>query len=227
MGQLLLKALDWSEVWALIIPLSVLLFKRQQYPSSLKPVIVYLWLGFLINLVIDVIMGINVYFRKDLFSNNPFYNIHSVIRFACFSIYFIRLQPNSFPKTKRALTIFSLLFLVINFLFFEKFFNYDSFSGNLLATEAYLLLVYCMLYYLTELKNDKDNLFDSPHFWIVTGLCIYVVVNFFVFLFYLPMLYVDQDLAINIWNVHNIAFIIFCVFITKAIYGTFRYKPAI
>lgn len=227
MSELLLTALDWSEVWALIIPLSVLLFKRQQYPSSLKPVIVYLWLGFLINLVIDVIMGINVYFKKDLFSNNFFYNIHSVVRFACFSIYFIKLQPNSFPKVKKVLTVISLIFLFVNFLFFENFFNYDSFSGNLLATEAYLLLVYCMLYYLTELKNDTDDLFNNPHFWIVTGLCIYVVVNFFVFLFYLPMLYVDLELAVNIWNVHNVAFIIFCLFITKAIYGTFRYKHTI
>jgi len=122
------------------------------------------------------------------------------------------------------LTVFSLIFMIVNFLFFEKFFNYDSFSGNLLATEAYLLLVYCMLYYLTELKSGRDDLFNTPHFWVVTGLSIYVVTNFFVFLFYLPMINIDEDLAVNIWNVHNIAFIIFCLFITKAIYGSFRYK---
>ena len=227
MNQLLVSALDWSEVWALMIPLSILLFRRQQYHPSLKPVIIYLWLGFLINLVIDVIMGINIYFKQDLFSNNPFYNIHSVVRFTCFSIYFIRLQPGSFAKIKKALAIFSFLFMAVNFLFFEKFFNHDAFSGNLLAMEAYLLLVYCMLYYLTELKNDSDDLFNTPHFWVVTGLCLYVVINFFVFLFYLPMLDVDWRIAVNFWNVHNIAFIIFCVFITKAIYDTFRHKYTI
>lgn len=227
MGEILSKLWDWSEVWALIIPLSVLLFRKQQYHPSLRPVIVYLWLGFLINLAIDGIMAINIYFKKDLFSNNAFYNIHSVVRFACFSFYFIRLQPHAFIKTKRILTVFSLLFIIFNFVIFENFFNYNSFSGNLLALEAYLLLIYCMLYYLTELKSDKDDLFRTPHFWVVTGLSIYVVVNFFVFLFYLPMLDVDQELAINIWNVHNIAFTIFCLFITKAIYGTFRYKHTI
>ena len=56
-------ALDWSEVWALMIPLSVLLFRRQQ-PSSLRPVIIYLWLGFLINVAIDIIMAINVYLDR-------------------------------------------------------------------------------------------------------------------------------------------------------------------
>ena len=65
---------------------------------------------------------------------------------------------------------------------------------------------------------------DTPHFWIVTGLCVYVVVNFFVFLFYLPLLDVDFRLSVNMWNVHNIAFIIFCVFIAKGFYGTTRYR---
>lgn len=215
--------LDWSEVWALMIPLSVLLFRRQQH-AALKPIIIYVWIGFLINVVIDVIMIINMYFTTDYISNNFLYNIHSVVRFACFSFYFIRLQPNSFTKTKSVLAIVSALFLVINFGFFENFFNYRSLSGNFLALEAYLLLIYCMLYYLTELKSDDDTIFDTPHFWIVTGLCVYVVVNFFVFLFYLPLLDVDFRLSVNMWNVHNIAFIIFCVFIAKGFYGTTRYR---
>lgn len=207
----------------MIIPLSVFLFRRQQHPS-LRPIIVYIWIGFLINVVIDVIMVIREYFPNDYLSNNPFYNIHSVVRFACFSFYFIKLQPKSFVRLKKILAIASAFFMVINFGFLENFFNYDSFSGDLLAMEAFLLLVYCMLYYLAELKNDDDTLFNTPHFWIVTGLCIYVVVNFFVFLFYLPIIYLDRDLAVNIWNVHNIAFIIFCLFVAKAFYGSTRYK---
>lgn len=90
--------------------------------------------------------------------------------------------------------------------------------------EAYLLLIYCMIYYLEALKDDQKNLFLETDFWVVTGLSIYVVVNFFVFLFYQPMIDVDVKLAINIWNVHNIAFIIFCLLITKAIYASSRYQ---
>jgi hypothetical protein len=226
MEGILRTIIDWSEVWAMAIPLIVLQFRKQQHPS-LKPIIVYIWLGFLVNVVIDVIMIINIYFDNDYLSNNPFYNIHSVIRFACFSFYFIKLQPRSFISFKKMLAIASALFLILNFSFYEKFFNYNSFSGNLLALEAYLLLVYCMLYYLTELKNDSDDLFNTPHFWIVTGLCVYVVINFFVFLFYLPMLNEGEKLAIDMWDVHNIAFIIFCLFITKGLYGSHRYKYSV
>jgi len=218
-------ALDWSEIWAMVIPLSLLLLRRQQ-PASLRPVVIYVWLGFLINVGIDMIMAINLSWDRVVVSNNPLYNAHSVIRFACFSCYFIHLQKNSFTRLKRSLAFFGFAFLGANFLFFENFFNRDSFSGNLLTVEAYLLLIYCMLYYLAELKDDGD-LFDTPHFWVVTGLAIYLVTNFFVFLFYTPMLNVDVKLAVSIWNVHNIAFIIFCLFLTRAFYGTTRYQYSI
>jgi hypothetical protein len=226
MGEYLLKALDWSEVWALLIPLAVLLFRRQQ-PATLNPIIVYLCIGFTINLAIDIIMILNIYRQSTDLSNNALYNLHSVVRFICFSIYFIRLPQPAFMKFKKALGLASGLFLVINFSFFENFFNHNSLSGNLLATEAYLLLVYCMLYYLAELRDDNRNLFKGPDFWVVTGLSIYVVINFFVFLFYLPMIDVDVYLAVDIWNVHNIAYIIFCLFITKAFYGSANYKYSI
>lgn len=173
-----------------------------------------------------MIMAINMSSDRVVVSNNPLYNAHSVVRFACFSFYFMHLQKKSFIGLKRWLAFLGLAFLVVNFIFFESFFNRDSFSGNLLTVEAYLLLIYCMLYYLAELKDD-DDLFDGPHFWVITGLAIYLVTNFFVFLFYTPMLRVDVKLATHIWNVHNIAFIIFCLFITKAFYGTDRYQYSI
>lgn len=225
MVDFLIDILDWSEVWALIIPLAVLLFRRQQ-PATLKPIIVYLWIAFILNVAIDIIVVINLDPKSGL-SNNPLYNMHSIARFICFSLYFINLPQSSFTKFKKVLAVSAAMFMVINFGLFENLFNYDSFSGNLLATEAYILLVYCMLYYLSELKDDNKNLFNGPDFWIVTGLSIYVVINFFVFLFYLPMIYVDRELAENIWNVHNIAFIIFCLFITKGLYGSHRYKYSV
>jgi hypothetical protein len=223
MMKLLSSAVDWSEVWALLIPLIILLLRRRQ-PAYVKPVIVYLWLALLINLVIDVIMFINIATPGSSLSNNPYYNLHSLARFACFSIYFIQLPQPSFVKLKKYIAIFSIVFTICNFFFFDDFFNRDHFSSNLFVTEAYLLLIYCMQYYLAELKRDDDDVFKGPDFWIVTGLGIYVTVNFFVFLFYLPMLNIDLPLATNIWSVHNIAFIILCIFIAKALYGPFRNK---
>lgn len=226
MGRFLLSVLDWSEIWVLFIPLLVLLFRRKQ-PVTLKPVIIFLWLALLLNFIIDVIMGFKSYFPSWLQSNNPLYNILAVIRLICFSVFFIQLPHASFASIKKLLFVLAIVLLLINFSGFENFLNPDHLSGNLLAAEAYLLLVYCMLYYLSVLRDDNEDISDSPHFWIVTGLSIYVVINFFVFLFYVPMIYANPKLADNMWNVHNVSFIIFCIFITKAFYGPFRNKHTV
>lgn len=216
--------MDWSEVWALFIPLIILMLNHKQ-PAFLKPVIIYLWLALLINLAIDLIAAFRIplHFPKWLQSNTPLYNIHSIVRFTCFSYFFSTLKQPFFNIPKRIIPILSGLFLLINFTFFENFLDTNKISGNLLSAEAYLLLVYCMLYYLAQLRSE-DDLVLGPGFWVTTGLCIYVVINFFVFLFYNPMLTENVSLAINIWNVHNIAFIIFCLFISKSFYAPTQYQ---
>jgi hypothetical protein len=125
------------------------------------------------------------------------------------------------------LPLIALLVFVVNFSFAENFWSPDRLGGNLLTEEAYLLLIYCMVYYLGKLRDEADDVASGPDFWVVTGLSIYVVVNFFVFLFYLPMLDSDVSLAMNIWNVHNIAYIILCIFITKAFYEPARYQHTV
>lgn len=221
MGKIVTLILDWSEVWALLIPLFFLMFGNKQ-PSLLSPVIVYLWLALVLNLFGDVITDFKkpYHFPAWLQSNNPIYNIHSVVRFTCFSYFFISLPQLQFKTLKKVIAIVFLLYSIIDFAFFENFFYPDHLSGNLLSAEAYLLLIYCMLYYLGVLNDEDDIAFKGPVFWIVTGLSIYVVINFFVFLFYVPMITQNRVLATGIWNVHNVAYIILCLFIARALYAT-------
>ena len=226
MNSFLASVLDWSEVWAPAIPLVALAFHRRQ-PVYLKPVILYLWLAWFLNILIDFIWILKKYLPSWLQSNNPFYNIQSLARFFCFSLFFIRLPQTAFPGFRKILAVLYVLFLLLDFGFFEHFLNPDHLSGNLLTAEAYLLLAYCMQYYLAELREDKEVIATGPYFWVVTGLSIYVVVNFFVFLFYIPLDSLDGQLADNMWNFHNIAFILFCLFIAKAFYVPVGYKPAL
>ena len=221
MGSFLKLLLNWSEVWATLIPLSILLIRPRQ-PRFLKPIIVYLVIAFFINLTFDIISEYYEYLPGWMESNTPLYNAHSIIRFICFCYFFIMLKQSSFMLLKKILPVFSLLIIIINFSFVENFGNPDHLSGNLLATESYLLLIFCMQYYLAKLRDEADDITSGADFWLVTGLSIYVVINFFVFLFYVPMLRHDIDLALNIWDVHNIAYILFCIFITKAFYAPAR-----
>jgi hypothetical protein len=214
---------DWSEVWALLIPIIYFLFHRNQ-PRYLKPVIIYLFAALFLNIIADIIADYKHYFPSWLQSNNPLYNVHSVVRFVCFSYFFIALNQSAFRRLKYILPNLSLVIIIINFIFVEDFTNPDHLSGNLLSAEAYLLLIYCMLYYLAKLRDEAAEISSGPDFWIATGLSIYVVINFFVFLFYVPMINYNANLANNIWDVHNIAYIILCIFITKAFYESARHQ---
>ncbi|MEO8109044.1 MAG: hypothetical protein ABI594_03380 [Ginsengibacter sp.] len=218
MSDTLRLIFDWAEVWALLIPLFQLSIKPKQ-PAYLQPVIIYLFAALLLNLSVDILVEYNHYhIGPESISNNPLYNIHALVRFSCFSYFFIRLRQTFYKKIKNIIPFVFILFLIIDFGFFEDFFFPAHLSGNLFSAEAFLLLVYCMLFYLSKLKDEAGALSGDKDFWVVTGLSIYVVTSFFVFLFYVPMIKENPHLANNMWDVNNAAYIILCIFITKAFY---------
>jgi hypothetical protein len=216
--NILQEILDWSEVWALLIPLAVLLLKPKQ-PRYLTPVIIYLVLALVIDLFIDLAWKYKRFMPEWMYPNNYFYNIHSIIRFICFSLFFSLLHLSFIKKFGKLIPILSILFIIINFTFFENFFRADSFSSRLLATESGLLLFYCLQYYLYKLQDETTSLKRTADFWVVTGLSIYVVFNFFYFLLYTTL--IDNgyaDFVEQMWNYHNLTFIILCIFIARAFY---------
>ena len=223
MTNTLQTILDWSEVWSLFIPLIVLLIFPKQ-PHILKPVIIYLWLALIINLTGNILgdygkeLGLPSWLQRNTF----LYNTHSILRFACFSYFFLLLAQPFLTSLKKVVPFLSLLFVIINFTFFEPFNSENHLSGRLLATEAFLLLLYCLQYYLYKINQDVGLPKREADFWVVTGLSMYVVINFFVFLFYVSMISKDISFAEKMWDVHNIAYIILNIFIAKAFYDTNR-----
>jgi hypothetical protein len=210
--------LSWSEVWALLIPLSILYIYRKKQPIYLKPVIAYLWLALVMNVLADIIGDFKMYLPAWAQSNNPLYNIHSVVRFGCFSYFFITLRKPTATGFRKVVLLIFAVFIIANFFIYEDFFNPPHLSGSLLAVEAYLLLICCMQYYLWQLNQKEGRISDEADFWVVTALGIFVVINFFLFLFYVPMITENPALSVKMWNIHNVAYIIFCILIAKAFY---------
>ena len=201
----------------MLIPLFVLSIRGRQ-PKYLQPVIIYLWAALVINLIGDIIGDFKSHLPGWLQSNNVLYNVHSIIRFTCFCVFFIFFNQSSFSLLKAFLPVVFIIFITVNFIVKENFFNPAHLSGNLLAAEAYLLLIYCMTYYLSQLKEDKKIFRRGKDFWVVTGLSIYVVTNFFVFLFYVPMIKDNPMLAADMWNIHNVSYILLCLSIARSFY---------
>ena len=218
--------INFMEVWSLFIPLIALYFNKKQ-PAYLQPVIIYLFLALYINFLGDI-----MYFQDELHFPNWFrtntylYHIHSIVRLLLFSILFIRLKQPFLVNLKKTIPIVFIAFVIINFNFSEHFFNYkyndtyhyvdSKLSGHLLAVEAVLLLLYCLIYYLFRLQEDRTDVRKPAHFWVVTGLCIFVIPCIPVYLFYESLIKLDIRFTRYIWKVPNICYLIFCIMIAKA-----------
>ena len=219
MSHFFREILDWSEAWAPLLPLTILLFFKNK-SRNLRPVRIYLLLAFVLNLFLDVLwkfyndLGIE---NGDFLSNNNFiYNISSVLRLLLFSWFFIGLRQQFMQRVKLILPVGFLVFVIINFFFFQNFFpqGNDFFSSRLLTAEAAILLFYCMQYFIYLILEEKNtSLVHQPGFWVVTGLSVYVAANFFIFLFWEYLSVKLKYFALGIWDIHNIVFIIFCMLI--------------
>ena len=211
------QALDWSEVWAVLIPFVVLLYRRRQ-PKHFKPIIAYLVIAFVLDLFIDVGWLYTKYMPYWLQSNNYLYNAHSIIRFICFGYFFLLLDPGQPSIIKKTISILTALFIAINFMFFENFFEFQTFSSRLFAVESAVLLLFCLLYYKKNFEDMNTSDKWPAEFWIVTGMSIYVVFNFPYFLFYTTLVENHKKFAEAMWNFHNVFFIILFIFIAKGFY---------
>ncbi len=225
MNAFLQKILSMSEVWALFFPLLVLVFYKINRPR-VKEIIFYLWISLVLNTIIVVLTFLPDYFdTKDfpfLLQNNTIeYNILSAVRVTLFTFYFIRNGQESIKLLLKIILIFFLVFVLLNFLFLESPVN--MFSSRLFTAEAVVLLFYCIYFYLNSINQEKnESLRKQPMFWIVTGLSIYEAVNFTIFLLFTYLIRNYTFFAQHIWNIHNISFIILCLFITKAFYAARR-----
>lgn len=209
------EIIDWSEAWALLIPLFFIL-RRKSVPSYLKPVRIYVFTALVINIAATLIQKYKIIWgfeKGDFFwSNNFLYNTHSIIRLLLFSWFFILLKQHFMHRVKAVLPFIFILLVFVNFIFYENFFNRSMLSSRLLATEAAILLFYCLQYYIYLMIEDRNTpLKKQPGFWIVTGLSFYVATSFFIFLFYNYLIEQNIQFAVGIWDVHNIAYILLCI----------------
>lgn len=175
----------------------------------------YVCIAFVLNFAQDYIwvFGITFAFSSTPGDNIILYNTHSIIRLLLFSWFFIQLKQPILSGLKKIVPFIFVILTLVNFIFFEK---YTDFSSRTLSSESGFLLFYCLLYYLNILSLDHHIVYKtSPEFWIVTGLSIYVVINFPIFLFYKNLSAKYENFATHIWDVHNITYIIFCILIAK------------
>jgi hypothetical protein len=230
MGHFLRTIFDWSEVWAPLIPLAFLIiYKPKSY--WIAPIKWYVISAFILNLGIDFIwysnkMGWFGLSEKEhhTWNNNILYNLNSFARLLFFS-WFFSIQGIGLKKIARIIPVAFLCAVIIFFSLKKDGFSYHVkgsvfyISSYLLATEAGLLLIYCLWYTNKIIREEKLASSSSyPIFWIVGGLTLYTSVSFFIFLFYDYLNAHYNQFLVSTWDVHNLLLIILCSCIAMAFY---------
>ena len=211
-----MSVLDWSEAWAALIPLVVLIFN---YPKDkyLRPVVYYIIAAFILNVLCDMTPAFYNYMPFFLRNNNFLYNIHSVCRLFLFIWFFNSIDIHKNIVLQKIIAAGLAIIILSNFIFIDSFF---TISSKTFALESFVLLCYCIHYFFWKLQSDvTERFFDAPLI-IITGLAVYEAVCFFIFLFYDVLMDKYRSFAVNIWNAHNVMYIIFCLFIARAFYGS-------
>ena len=231
------EIMDWSEVWATLIPLTFFII-RKPAKSWVKPVLIYLIISLVFFLIVDVTfkartLGLQAWCEKvfswlyegpDKSLNNLiFYYLISLTRLLTIT-WFFSIINKGYNKIHRAVAILFIAFVLINFSFFEKL---TDFSSRTLTAEAAIMLFYCLLFiYHVNLDDEIASPGSLPEFWIVCGLTLYAAINFFIFLFFRYLIATaEDDFAKGVWYVHNSSFIILNLFISAGFYRAAKKTP--
>lgn len=223
MESIFKEFLDWSEVWAVLIPFIVYIIKKPRQ-KFLKPVFIYLCVALFLNVLIDLVWKGKHYYEAEFkeyiprffWSNNFIYNIHSACRLFLFLWFFEKLNFHPTKLKNSIVVLISFGLIIINFSFYQSFKN---FSNTLFAFEGIILLIYSLSYFLYIIKKDEVNTAFNPSLFIVTGLALYEAVSFSIFLFHDALTVQNPGFSIAIWKVHDYVFIVLCLFFAKAFYG--------
>ena len=156
----------------------------------------------------------------QLFDGNNLvvYNANCIISFLILSVFFSSiLQLN---KIKIIVPVVSALFLVIsviNGLVFENIIN--EFNSIMYGLAAFIIVVYCFLYYLQNLLNPTQDIMHSRDFWYVTGFLTYYTSSFFIFVTFNYLTQSNNSQYNNgiklLWPIHNLFFLVMCGYLLK------------
>lgn len=211
---------DWSEVWALLIPLIVILIHKPR-GHSVRWVNWYVITAFIFNFL--AIFMIHYYSLMPSFleqGNGIFYNLHSFVMVIFFGCFIISVREYKYKIIPKALLVIYLAFVLINFTLGESPF---ILSTRYFAAGSIVLLLMCLNYFFhCIMEESPTNWLKEPSFIICVGLCLYEAITFFIFLFIYPLFNktYNQDLsfAFLMIDIYQVSFVIFCIFLAVGLY---------
>lgn len=222
--------LDWSEVWALLIPLIVLLIHKPR-GDKLGWVSLYVIIALVLNFIAVFTIEFYYLIPEWVFTGNGlYYNLHSLTMVICFGGYFISIRKYKYSIILKLLLLVYLIFVLINFLFLESPVN--RLSTRHFTIGSIVLLVVCLFYFFRSIvEESQTNWLKHPSFIICSAICLYQSITFFIFLFIYPMFDLsynkNMEFADLMMKTYQVIFVIFCIFLAWALFRSKKIKAGL
>jgi|KBSSwiStaDraftv2_1062776.scaffolds.fasta_scaffold91328_3 hypothetical protein len=213
---------DWSEVWALLIPLIVIIVSRPK-EKQIRVLVWYVIIGFILNFATTFMIEFrnlvpSWLYIDNMINNNIVYNIHSMFRVLLFSWYIINIRQYQFTFFFKTFLVAYLVFIFINFTIFESPF---FLSTRLFAAESIVLLIMCLFYFFRSIQDESQiNWLKHPSFLVCAGISLYEVITFFIFLFFYPLSQKDPEFFVVTMRIYSITFVLLCILLSLAFYSS-------
>ncbi|MBL0130104.1 MAG: hypothetical protein IPP43_02405 [Chitinophagaceae bacterium] len=144
--------LDWSEVWALLIPLIIIAIcnPKEKHIRILRG---YVLIGFILNFSATFMLEYydlvpTWMYVNNMVNNNLPYNIHSIIRVLFFSWYIIiTIGPFRFSGILKLILAAYMVLVLINFILLNLLFSkHPSFCSGKYCAPGYVFVIFLPLH---------------------------------------------------------------------------------
>jgi hypothetical protein len=130
-----------------------------------------------------------------------------------------------FPIAMKILLGIYVVFLFINFIFIQSPLMLSSYH---FAAESIVLLIFCLFFFFRSMQDESDtNWLSHPAFLVCTGICLYEVTSFFIFLFFYPLFDKNPEFGDLTMSIHNAMYVILCILLALALARNNKIKSII
>ena len=159
---------------SILIPIIIVISRPGRIPAYAKWLLIYLVIAAIVNTTAIILTWNRVH-------NLWLLHIYTILESFLLLYYFKLIIINkSVNLIIRVLLWAFPLFCIINFLFLQSFYNFNTYAR---PVEAIMFITLCAVYWWQENKEDSEKSWGNiPNNWIVTGLMLYFAGAFFLFL---------------------------------------------
>lgn len=158
------------------------------------------------------------YLQDQQINNHWVYHLNCITTQVIFTIYFFHLFADA-SKRKLLLygTFFFILFYIINIVFIQPYYTFNSYSY---AMGAFLFVGFALMSFYGWMEGlPASNILLLKEFWGAAGILFYFGSSFFIFISYEYLSEVSAKNVGILWKLHNVFLTLGCVIFLKAIFS--------